>query len=352
MKSGKYIKDRLYSMCIFVAMLIISVLMMAAFKVSVQLIIAEICIMIICYIAVVLADYYHRKKFYDELEINIAALEEKYLITETLVRPAFYEGQIFYDSVSDIDRSMTENVKRYRQGMEQFKEYVEMWIHEIKLPIASLTLMLHNNMDKCDKEFADRMNTQIRRINNYIEQILYYVRSENAEKDYIINDARLSKIISNVALKNKDDLLENNITFEVSDANKIVLTDAKWMEFMLNQIVNNSIKYKDKTKTESYIKMSAAEDKKCVVLEILDNGIGINASDLPRVFDKSFTGENGREFSKATGMGLYIVKKLCDKLGSKVSIESVKGEYTRVKITFYKNDFYKEITDSNESGSM
>ena len=138
MKSGKYIKDRLYSMCIFVAMLIISVLMMAAFKVSVQLIIAEICIMIICYIAVVLADYYHRKKFYDELEANIAALEEKYLITETLVRPAFYEGQIFYDSVSDIDRSMTENVKRYRQGMEQFKEYVEMWIHEIKLPIASL----------------------------------------------------------------------------------------------------------------------------------------------------------------------------------------------------------------------
>ena len=333
MRLGKYIKDRLYSVCIFVAMLIISVLMMAAFKVSVQLIIAEIFIMIICYIAVVLADYYHRKKFYDELEINIAALEEKYLITETLVRPAFYEGQIFYDSVSDIDRSMTENVKRYRMGMEQFKEYVEMWIHEIKLPIASLTLMLHNNMDKCDKEFADRMNTQVRRINNYIEQILYYVRSENAEKDYIINDARLSKIISNVALKNKDDLLENNITFEVSDANKIVLTDAKWMEFMLNQIVSNSI-------------------KKCIVLEILDNGIGINASDLPRVFDKSFTGENGREFSKATGMGLYIVKKLCDKLGHAITIESVKGEYTRVKITFYKNDFYKEITDSNESGSM
>mgnify|MGYP000099111415 FL=1 len=98
--------------------------------------------------------------------------------------------------------------------------------------------------------------------------------------------------------------------------------------------------------------MSAAEDKKCVVLEILDNGIGINASDFARVFDKSFTGENGREFSKATGMGLYIVKKLCDKLGHAISIESVKDEYTRVKITFYKNDFYKEITDSNESGSM
>ena len=138
----------------------------------------------------------------------------------------------------------------------------------------------------------------------------------------------------------------------MSNADKIVLTDAKWMEFMLNQIVNNSIKYKDKTKAESYIKISTEEDKKCIVLEILDNGIGINASDLPRVFDKSFTGENGHEYSKATGMGLYIVKKLCDKLGHAITIESVKGEYTRVKITFYKNDFYKEITDSNESGSM
>ena len=343
MKLGKYIRDRLYSVCIFAAMLIISVLMLAAFKAQFQLIIAEVFIMTICYVAVLLADYYRRKKFYDELAVNIAALEEKYFVTETLCRSVFYEGEILYDAISDIDRSMSENVKKYRLSMEDFKEYVEMWIHEIKIPIASLTLMLHNHMDNCDKEFADRMNTQIRRINNYIEQILYYVRSENAEKDYIINDVRLSKIISTVALKNKDDLLENNILFEVSNADKIVLTDSKWMEFMLNQIVNNSIKYKDNNKSEHYIKMSAAEDKKCVVLDIMDNGIGINASDLPRAFDKSFTGENGHEFSKAIGMGLYIVKKLCDKLGSAISTESVKGRYTRVKITFYKNDFYKEI---------
>ena len=103
--------------------------------------------------------------------------------------------------------------------------------------------------------------------------------------------------------------LENDITFEVSNADRIVLTDAKWMEFMLNQIVNNSIKYKDKTKTESYIKMSAAEDKKCVVLEILDNGIGINASDLPRVFDKSFTGENGQRVLQGNRNGTLYCKE-------------------------------------------
>ena len=117
---------------------------------------------------------------------------------------------------------------------------------------------------------------------------------------------RLSGSINNVALKNKDDLLENDITFEVSNADRIVLTDAKWMEFMLNQIVNNSIKYKDKTKAESYIKISTEEDKKCIVLEILDNGIGIDASDLPRVFDKSFTGENGHGVLQSDRNGSFI----------------------------------------------
>ena len=112
---------------------------------------------------------------------------------------------------------------------------------------------------------------------------------------------------------------------------------------MINQIISNSIKYKDKSKKDAYINIKATENKKCVVLEVEDNGIGIAESDLPRVFDKSFTGENGHEYSKATGMGLYIVKKLCDKMGYNVTIQSQKGEYTRVMITFYKNDFYKEI---------
>lgn len=110
---------------------------------------------------------------------------------------------------------------------------------------------------------------------------------------------------------------------------------------MLNQIISNSIKYAKKT-CDKEIKLYACETEKSVILNIRDNGVGIPKSDLPRVFEKSFTGENGREYSKATGMGLYIVKKLCDKLGHKISIESAKGEYTLVKIEFFKNDFYKE----------
>ena len=139
------------------------------------------------------------------------------------------------------------------------------------------------------------------------------------------------------------DILENNIDFQVENADADVCTDSKWLEFILNQIISNSIKYRDEKKTDgSVIKIYVVKNDKSTVLNIYDNGIGIPAADLPRVFDKSFTGENGHAYSKATGMGMYIVKNLCEKLGHKITIESVKGEYTLVSIEFFKNDFYKE----------
>lgn len=346
MRFGKYFKDRLYLLFIAVGMLIVSVLIMLAFKVKIEVVVTVGVLFVLFYVLEILTDFFRKKRYYDELLNNIDNLDKKYLVLETLSEPYFYEGRILNDVLHDVDKSMADNINIYRRGAESFKEYVEMWIHEIKLPISSLTLMLHNYKDR---EVTERMNIQVNRINSYIEQILYYVRSENAEKDYIIDDCQLSKVIAGVAMKNKDDILENKISFQVADTDKIILTDAKWLEFMMNQIISNSIKYKDKSKcegedgTECVIRVSAEEDDKSVVLSIYDNGIGISESDLPRVFDKSFTGQNGREYSKATGMGLYIVKKLCDKMGHGISIESVKGEYTLVKIVFYKNDFYKEI---------
>ena len=155
-----------------------------------------------------------------------------------------------------------------------------------------------------------------------------------------MNTKKIGRKIKNVALKNKDDLLENAVRLDVDVHNEKVLTDSKWLEFILNQIINNSIKYKRKN-TESYIKIKANEDKDRLYLTICDNGIGIPKSDIKRVFDKSFTGENGRTMTKYTGMGLYIAKKLCDKLGHKITVESEINEYTKITIIFTKNNFYK-----------
>lgn len=336
MKLIKYLLDKILQIIISIMGFTITIFMLNAFKVESTLKIAITIIFFIACIFNIGIDYFRKYKFYQSLSNTLDVLDKKYLILEMINKPNFYEGEIFYQTLYDINKSMIENVKEYNLSIIDFKEYVEMWIHEVKIPISSLTLLIHNNQEKIDKRYVE----QIRKLDNYIDQILYYVRSENAEKDYIIKEKSLQEIIKNVALKNKDDLLASKVKLDVNVNNIKVLTDAKWLEFILNQIINNSIKYK-RNNVESYIKIIAKEDKEKTYLSIYDNGIGIPKKDIPRVFEKSFTGENGRITAKSTGMGLYIVKKLCDKLGHKINIESKKNEYTKITIIFYNNDFYK-----------
>ena len=331
----KYLKDKLFIILTFLFSYIIILLMLIAFKIDYSLIIAITIVLFLMILIIILTDYFRKKGFYNTLINNTNKLDKKYLVLETLYKPDFYEGKIAYDTLYDINKSMTENVKKHNDQLTDFKEYIEMWIHEIKVPIASLVLQIHNNKDKKSKDILKKIN----KIDELTEQILYYVRTESIEKDYLIKDANLNKIVGEVALKNKDYLLENKINFVCDNLNYDVLTDSKWLVFILNQIVNNSIKYK-KEKGDAILKIYAENNKKSIKLIIEDNGIGIIESDLPRVFDKSFTGYNGRIRHKSTGMGLFIAKSLCDRLGHKIEIESKQNEYTKVIITFSKNDYY------------
>lgn len=336
MKLTNYLKDKISIIIITIISIILITLLDIAFKVPEGLIIVTIVLLLLTLIVALLISYFQKRTFYNTIITNTKNLDKKYLVLETIPKPNTYEEELIYNIMCDINKSMIENVSSYINSTKDFKEYIEMWIHEVKIPISSLTLLNHNHQNSIDKMYVE----QIKRLDNYIDQILYYVRSENAEKDYIITEKNLQDIIKNVALKNKDDLLENNVKLEVDVNNKKVLTDSKWLEFILNQIINNSIKYK-RNNVDSYIKIIADEDKDKIFLSIYDNGIGIPENDLSRVFEKSFTGENGRMTAKSTGMGLYIVKKLCNKLGHKVYIESKQGEYTKITIIFSKNDFYK-----------
>lgn len=336
MRLKEYLFDKLPQTIVFILGYIVTILFLKAFKVAKPLILAISFVFGVMYIVIIAIDYLRKQKFYNNLVQTVDGLDKKYLVLEMINKPDFYEGKIFYQTLYEINKSMIENVKEYSLSIADFKEYVEMWIHEVKIPISSLVLLNHNHKNSLDSKYVK----QIRKLDNYIDQILYYVRSENAEKDYIIKETSLNDIIKNVALKNKDDLLENNVDLIVDVSDEKVLTDSKWLEFILNQIINNSIKYK-RDNIDSYIKIKTYENKNSVKLFAEDNGIGIPKNDLGQVFDKCFTGENGREKSKSTGMGLYIAKKLCVKLGHKIEIESEEGIFTKVSITFGKNDFYK-----------
>ena len=263
MKLIKYLLDKIPQIIISIMGFTITIFMLNAFKVESTLKIAITIIFFIVCIFNIGIDYFRKYKFYQSLSNTLDVLDKKYLILEMINKPNFYEGEIFYQTLYDINKSMIENVKEYNLSIIDFKEYVEMWIHEVKIPISSLTLLIHNNQEKIDKRYVE----QIRKLDNYIDQILYYVRSENAEKDYIIKEKSLQEIIKNVALKNKDDLLASKVKLDVNVNNIKVLTDAKWLEFILNQIINNSIKYK-RNNVDSYIKIKADEDKDKIFLNI------------------------------------------------------------------------------------
>ena len=174
-----------------------------------------------------------------------------------------------------------------------------------------------------------------------MEQVLYYMRSENTEKDYLIKRCSLDELVQHVIRRNKDSLLYRRIRIEFEESGAMVFTDSKWIEFIINQIMSNAIKYCPEQ--GGCIRIETKEIGHEARLIISDNGIGIPASDLGRVFEKSFTGQNGRVSKTSTGMGLYLCDKLCRRLGHAIAIDSAPGEGTSVCITFAADDYYQVV---------
>lgn len=334
MKLSKFLRDKmpLISGTIFV---IITIFLMGyAFKVRRDYMIALAVVLLLVVVITLLCEYFKKRHFYKEMINTLNNLDQKYLITDMLPVPDFQEGELMMEALYDIDKSMKDRINDIELQTTEFKEYLEMWIHEIKVPLSALRLMNYNqNTD------LYRQKQQIDKTNYYIEQILFYVRADASEKDYLMNKVSLETIINKIVMENKALLIGNKIAIEKENVDISVITDSKWLEFMISQLVSNALKYKAEGR-QSYIKFSVTTDEEETLLCIEDNGIGISEKDLPYVFDKTFTGENGRIRAASTGMGLYICKKMCDKLGHRITIKSKQNEYTKIIIGFGKNNFY------------
>lgn len=286
------------------------------------------------YMISIIIEYFKRKKFYDNLLKMLEELDEKYLITEIIKNPNFLEGQILKNSLEQIDKSMLENVNKYKYMTEDYKEYIELWIHEIKIPISASKMVIENNKNAITKSIDEELD----KVENYIEQALFYARSNTVEKDYYIRKVVLKEIVNESIKKNKSSLIQEKISIDIHDLEIEVNTDNKWIVFILNQIIQNSIKYRKKE--NSVIEIYANQGKENVILYIKDNGIGIKQGEIIRVFEKGFTGTNGRlSNKKSTGIGLYLCKKLCNKLGIGIELNSVQNEGTEVKLVFPKDSY-------------
>lgn len=327
----KYLKERY----LFISSSILIVLfqwgLLVSLKTSKYAIFLISTLYLLCNLSYLFFEYERKSKFLSELRNQCDALNEKYLLSEMVDEPNEVEDKEFYEILKECNKSMNDNISMVSIENKEYRDYIELWVHEIKSPIASSKLIIENNSSK----ITESLGEEIEKIEEYIEQALYYTRSNGVEKDYIIKRLNLEKEVNSAVRRSSKSLIEKKVKIVKEDLDFVIFSDSKWISFILHQIITNSIKYFDKTNNElTFIGKEIGQD---IVLDIIDNGIGMDSKTLLKAFDKGYTGENGRMFKESTGIGLYLCKKLCAKLGLGIKIESKPLEYTKVSILFPKN---------------
>jgi signal transduction histidine kinase len=288
-------------------------------------------------------DYLTRRRFYKELAAALENNRERYFITELVKQPTFAEGQLLYETLELAAKDMNDRIASYRLASEEYQEYVETWIHEVKTPLAAAHLIIDNKNDVG----LHSLKHEIERTEAYIEQALYYARSTAVEKDYLLKTVNLETLVKSTAKKHARSLIEQGITPHFDNLDQAVYADSKWLDFVLGQVIANAAKYArpatEQHKPQITFSAKRLEDgfeSSKVILSIADNGIGVSPQDIPRVFEKGFTGENGRLYAKSTGIGLYLCKKLCTRMKLNISLSSIPQEGTTVTIEFPLNKMY------------
>lgn len=279
--------------------------------------------------------YWKRKRQMEALLTLAEQLSECHLISEVMEPPEQAEDQVYYRLLKMAGKSMLEQIGEIQRERMEYKEYIEQWIHEIKTPITAMKLLCENHRSNLTKELL----LELEKTNQFTEQALYFARSEHTEKDYSVREICLSDVIHQAIADNKYLLLQNHVRIEMTNTDYTVFSDDKWVRFILNQLIVNAVKYRTE---QPELIFCCHQQGDQIILDVTDNGIGIPACDLPRVFEKGFTGENGRIAQNATGMGLYLCKRLCDKLGIIVSADSA-GAGTIIRLAFHINHFIHEV---------
>lgn len=275
-------------------------------------------------------EYAKKRRFYKALEDSLEGLDKKCLISELIEKPNFEEGIILYEVLKSTTKSMNDEIAKYKRSQEEYKSYIETWIHEIKTPMACMGLICTNNKN----EITKGINEQLAKVSFYIEQVLFYARSTSVERDYIISENTLLNMVRSSIKLSSRQLIEAKVKIEMENLDYKVFADTKWLEFILGQLIANSLKYR---KEAPSLYFYGKEDKSQIILGVRDNGVGIPERDLSRVCEKGFTGENGRKYAKSTGIGLYLCQNLCQKLHLGFNITSKVNEGTTVEIIFPKD---------------
>lgn len=242
--------------------------------------------------------------------------------------------EILEQSYSDIIKALGEDLSGLRSRMKKHEEeaddYYTLWTHQIKTPIAAMRLILQNQPYEENLKIKEErllLEGELFKIEQYAEMALQYLRLESMSQDLVLKKYRLYDIVANALKKYAVYFMRKNLELSIEEFDATVITDEKWLQFVIEQLLSNSVKYTPQGKIT--IKM---EDEQTLVIQ--DTGMGIHSEDIPRIFERGFTGYNGRMDKKSTGIGLYLCKKVTGKLSHTLKIQSSVGKGTTVKIGF------------------
>ena len=283
-----------------------------------------------CFLASVIAsfsDFVNYRESYKKLKFL-----EKNILNDLEDLPKSLDIRIdyYHKIIEKLYEELEKLTQENRQKNTDMVDYYSMWVHQIKTPIAAMNFLLDN--EEVDQKILQQ---ELFKIERYVEMVLTYIRLDSISSDYVITKINLDEVVKDSVKKYATIFINKKIKLNYVSHETMVISDKKWLSFAFEQILGNSVKY---TSTGGEIIIETCENK----LVIKDNGIGIKEEDLPRIFEKGFTGFNGRYEKKSSGLGLYLCKKTLDKLGHHIEISSKVGEGTRIEIIFPKEDTLRD----------
>lgn len=328
-----YVRDRAFALVLAGLAIALACGVLAVFGLSWQAIVLVACILSSCAALCLVWGYKRQARYFREAFLLSESLSDGNMghFASLAPGPSSLEARVSCELCDGMSRWANDAVAAERSCAREYREYVELWVHEAKTPVTVARLVLVN----MHGQDAAKLARELDRIELQIEQVLFYARSTSLSNDYAIRETALAQMARRAVKCSASLLIERGVTPVVEvDEDARVFSDEAWLLFILKQLLSNAAKYGARSVCMSSREEEPDTPRGRTVLEIRDDGCGIPAADVPRVFDRGFTGQNGRSFGQATGMGLYLVALLCEKMGLGLGIASEEGVGTRVMISF------------------
>lgn len=345
MRTGAFIWDHAFAIILWAAASIVAGLFLMGLNVGRDAVTFVEVLFAVAFWVPLTADVVRRTRYWRSTLRMLDALDRKDLIDDILREPSFADGQVGREVIESIAQNLSEQAAESERARREYREYLEQWIHEVKTPIASAQLTAHNHPGPEMRQVA----LDLGRIEARVMQALYYARSAAVEKDYIVEKTALGSIVDAALRRNSRELIAAKFRIEKPELPEIVYTDPKWLGFVLDQIIQNAVKYRGDRR--GILRFEAREYPNRCTLTIEDGGIGVPDEDLPRVFDKGFTGAAGREYAASTGMGLYISARLIEAMNHDISADHGRDVGFRVTIGFPRSEAMHDINLTKQAST-